>query len=119
MEAIIDSQGSEIKLLSGYLKGTLCIAYRSCYTGAFFLFRENFFPYFWPNKSKSYSSIIIVYSWPMKIKVGYKAGDVTMNLRGQGKGSFEYRRDVCYIVCKFMREKGYFEFVTVFKCKNF
>ena len=117
MEAIIDSQGSEIKLLSGCLKGTLCIAYRSCYTGAFL---ERIFSHiFGPTKVNSYSSIIIVYSWPMKIKVGYKAGDVTMNLRGQGKGSFEYRRDVCCTVSNFMREKGYFEFVNVFKCKNF
>ena len=53
MEVIIDSEGSEIKLLIGYLKGTVCIACRSCYTGVFFLFREEFFPDFWSSKSKS------------------------------------------------------------------
>ena len=35
MEMIIDSEGREIKLLIGYLKGTVCIAYRS-YKGVFF-----------------------------------------------------------------------------------
>ena len=33
---IIDSQGSEIKLLTGYLKGTVCIACKSHYTFFFF-----------------------------------------------------------------------------------
>ena len=28
IEMIIDSEGREIKLLIGYLKGTVCIAYR-------------------------------------------------------------------------------------------
>ena len=44
MEVIIDSEGSEIKLIIGYLKGTVCTAYRSCYTG--FFFRERIFPTF-------------------------------------------------------------------------
>ena len=55
----------------------------------------------------------------MKIKDGHASGEVTMNLRGLGKGSFECRMDVCCIVSNFMCEKGYFEFVNVFKCKNF
>jgi len=49
----------------------------------FFLNFFNIFPAdFGFNKSKSGSSIIIAYPWPMKIKVGYKFGVVTMNLRG-------------------------------------
>ena len=51
MEVIIDSEGSEIKLIIGYLKGTVCTAYRSCYTG-FFFFRENFSHIFGPAKAK-------------------------------------------------------------------
>ena len=35
MEMIIDSKGREIKLLIGDLKGTVCVAHRSC-RGAFF-----------------------------------------------------------------------------------
>ena len=81
--------------------------------------RGNVFPDFGFNKSKSGNSIIIGYPWPMKIKVGYKSGVVTMDLRGQGKGSFEYHRDVCYVISDFMCEKGYFKFVNVFQCKNF
>ena len=35
MEMIIDSKGREIKLLIGDLKGTVCVAHRSC-RAAFF-----------------------------------------------------------------------------------
>ena len=115
---IIDSEGREIKLLIEYLKGTVYNAYRSYYKGVF-LIQRNVFPVFESNKSKSGSSIIIAYPWPMKIKIGYKSGVLTMNLRGQGKGSFEYHRDVCYVISNFMCEKGYFKFVNVFLCKNF
>ena len=59
------------------------------------------------------------YPLSMRIKVGCKSGVVVMNLRGYCKGSFEYRREVCCIVSNFMCEKGYFEFVNVFNCKNF
>ena len=52
MEMIIDSEGSEIKLLSGYLKGTVCVAYRSCYTGAFFYLERIFSHIFGPAKVK-------------------------------------------------------------------
>ena len=54
MEVIIDSEGSEIKLLSGYLKGTVCIAYRSCSTGVFFYYYlERIFSHiFGPAKAK-------------------------------------------------------------------
>ena len=83
IEMIIDSEGREIKLLMEYLKGTVYNAYRSYYKGVFFfLFRGNVFPDFGSNKSKSGSSIIIAYPWLMKIKVGYKSGVVTLNLRG-------------------------------------
>ena len=60
MEMIIDSEGREIKSLIGYLKGTVCIAYRSYYKGVFFKFRGNVFPDFGSNKSKSSSSIIYI-----------------------------------------------------------
>lgn len=60
---IIDSDGREIKLLIGYLKGTVWIAQRSYYKGGIFVGFES-------NKSKSDSSIIIAYPWPMKIKLG-------------------------------------------------
>jgi len=78
---IIDSEGREIKLLIEFLKGTVYNAYRRYYEGVFKL-RGNVFPDFGSNKSKSASSIIIAYPWPMKIGVGYKSGVVTMNLRG-------------------------------------
>ena len=55
----------------------------------------------------------------MKIKVRYKSGVVTMILGGYGKGSTEYRRDACCVVSNFKCEKGYFEFVNVFKRKRF
>ena len=63
--------------------------------------------------------MIISYPWPMKIRVRYKSRVVTMNLRGKGKGSFQYHRDVLYVVSNFICKKGYIEFVTVFKNKNF
>ena len=37
MEMIIDSEGREIKLLTGYLKGTVCIACRSYYKEVFLI----------------------------------------------------------------------------------
>ena len=46
---IIDSKGREIKLTIGDLKGTVCIAYRSC-RGVFFEVRGNVFPDFRSNK---------------------------------------------------------------------
>ena len=36
IEMIVDSEGREIKLVVGHLKGTVCIAYRSYYEGFFF-----------------------------------------------------------------------------------
>ena len=49
-----------------------------------FYFGGNYFADFRSNKSKSGSSIIIAYLWPMTLKVGYSSGVVTaMNLRGQ------------------------------------
>ena len=43
-----------------------------------------------------------------------------MNLRGKGKGSVQYRRDVRYVVSNFICEMGgYIEFVNVFKDRNF
>ena len=43
-----------------------------------------------------------------------------MNLRIKGKGSFQYRRDVRYVVSNFICEKGgYIKFVNVFKNRNF
>ena len=39
-------------------------------TWKFFKYRGNVFPDFRTSKSKSGSSIIIAYPWPMKIKVG-------------------------------------------------
>ena len=51
---IIDSEGREIKLLIGYLKGPVCIACRSYYKEVFF----HFFPDFRTSKSKSGISII-------------------------------------------------------------
>ena len=64
---IIGGVGREVKLLIGYLKGKVCMAYRG-----------NGFQDFRSKKSKSGSSIIIAYPWPMKIKVGHKSGDVPM-----------------------------------------
>ena len=58
MQMIIDSEGREIKLLIGYLKGTVCIACRSYYKEVFFSFRGNFFPDFRTSKTKSGISII-------------------------------------------------------------
>ena len=55
----------------------------------------------------------------MKIRVRYKSRVVTMNLSGKGKGSFQYRRDVRYVVSNFICEKGYTEYVNVFKNKTF
>jgi len=52
MEVIIDSEGSEIKLLIGYLKGAVCTAYRSCYTGFFFYLQRIFSHIFGPAKAK-------------------------------------------------------------------
>ena len=64
---IIGGVGRDVKLLIGYLKGKVCIAYRG-----------NGFQDFRSKKSKSGSSIIISYPWPMKIKVGHKSGVVPM-----------------------------------------
>ena len=40
---IIDSEGRQIKLLIGYLKGTVCIACGSYYKGVFFFNLEGTF----------------------------------------------------------------------------
>ena len=47
------------------------------------------FPRFRSNKSKIGSLITITYVWPMKIRVAYKSGVVTINRRGSGKGSVQ------------------------------
>ena len=49
---IIGSEGREIKLLIGYLKGTVCIAYRSYYKGVFFSLEGMFFQILNPTKGK-------------------------------------------------------------------
>ena len=41
-----------------------------------------------------------------------------MNFRGKSKVSFEYHKEVSYIVANFLCEKGHLKFVNVFKCKK-
>ena len=49
---IIDSDSRGIKLLIGYLKGTVCIAYRSYYKGFFFNLEGTFSQILDPTKAK-------------------------------------------------------------------
>ena len=63
-EMLIDSDGIKIKLTG--LKGTVCTACRSYYTGVFFQL-EGFFSSFRPSKCKSGISVIIPY--PMSIRI--------------------------------------------------
>ena len=92
-----------------------------------FYFGGNNFQDFRSNKSKSGSSIIIAYLWPMTLKVGYGSGVVTaMNLRGKlGKLRVPlnitnpYYREVFWVISNFMCKKGYFEFVNVLQYMNF